>query len=343
MGVAVPSVTVVAKLMPNAGFRISDFTETARITQTVSDSNGLWYLDLERNANLTPDHSWYEISEFIPDASGGKRVWNIAVGDSDQSLLASLVTPAQQQPTVVPAGTVYLTQAAADARYQALGSFDTPGSIQPDDTVSAGVSSSAARADHRHGITAATAGTIEPDDAAAEGVATSFSRSDHKHGITAAAPTTVDLDGSGSNSEGVATSFARSDHKHAAENDAWTGWTPSVVQGVTPSQTVVSARYIRIGRTIIASFSMSFQSAGSGATQITMTLPVAAQAGSAYAVGSYRYFDAGSTNIVGSVNLLTSTTVNFYRDADGNAVGLSAPTIANGDLLLGTITYEAAS
>lgn len=61
--------------------------------------------------------------------------------------------------------------------------FDSPGSIEPDDAVDEGVSPDAARADHTHGITAAVAGAATPGDSAAEGSATSFARSDHRHSL----------------------------------------------------------------------------------------------------------------------------------------------------------------
>ena len=181
-GTAIASVPVTVMLMPSAGFRQSDFTEVARIASTTTNASGFWQLDLERNANITPDNSWYEVVEQVPAASGGRRVWNIAVGDSDQTLLASLVTPAEQQPTVVPAGTVYLDQAAADARYQALAAIGaTPNTIEPDDAASAGVSASAARADHEHGIVAAAPSNVGLAGTNSEGAATSFARSNHIH------------------------------------------------------------------------------------------------------------------------------------------------------------------
>lgn len=183
-GTAIASVPVQARLMPSAGFRISDFTEVARIESTTTDSSGFWQMDLERNSNITPSNSWYEVTELIPDASGGKRVWLIAVGDSDQSLLGSLVTPAEQQPTVVPAGTVYLDQASADARYQALGSLGSSTPVR-----------------------------IDPDDAGTAGVATSASRSDHEHPITTGTPASVGL--TGTNAESSGTGFARDTHVHA--------------------------------------------------------------------------------------------------------------------------------
>jgi hypothetical protein len=180
-GTAIAGVPVSAVLMPSAGFRISDFSEVARIVTTTTDAAGFWQLDLERNANVTPTNSWYEVIEAVPNASGGRRVWNIAVGASDQSLLASLVTPAQQQPTVVPAGTVYLDQASADARYQAVGSLGaaTPGRIDPDDPGTAGVATSASRSDHEHPITTGT--PVAVGAANAEGSGTGFARDTHVH------------------------------------------------------------------------------------------------------------------------------------------------------------------
>lgn len=182
-GTAIAGVPVTALLMPSAGFRISDFTEVARIVSTTTDASGFWQLDLERNSNVTPSNSWYEVIEGVPNASGGRRVWNIAVGASDQSLLASLVTPAQQQPTVVPAGTTYLDQAAADARYQALGSLGatTPVRIDPDDAGTAGVSSSASRQDHEHPITTGAPVSIVLTGTNAEGSGTGFARDTHQH------------------------------------------------------------------------------------------------------------------------------------------------------------------
>jgi hypothetical protein len=75
----------------------------------------------------------------------------------------------------------FLTQAAADARYQALGSLgsSTPGTETPDHAGTAGVSTSAARQDHIHPITCAV--PVALGATLAEGVATTFARSDHVH------------------------------------------------------------------------------------------------------------------------------------------------------------------
>jgi len=65
-----------------------------------------------------------------------------------------------------------------------------------------GVGTTAARDDHKHDATTATAGAVAIGDAAAEGSATSLARSDHAHSLAApAAPADV-------------TKAARADHKH---------------------------------------------------------------------------------------------------------------------------------
>lgn len=83
----------------------------------------------------------------------------------------------------MPSTENYITQDAADARYQALGglSSSAPNTIEPDDTASAGVSSSGSRADHEHGIATAAPSNIGTSASNSEGVSTSFARADHSH------------------------------------------------------------------------------------------------------------------------------------------------------------------
>jgi hypothetical protein len=50
-------------------------------------------------------------------------------------------------------------------------------------TAVVGVATDAARADHKHDISTATAGTATPGDSVAEGTATSLARSDHRHSL----------------------------------------------------------------------------------------------------------------------------------------------------------------
>lgn len=77
-----------------------------------------------------------------------------------------------------------------------------------------GVSTEAARADHKHDIDTAVAVTLNAGASNAEGTSTSLARADHVHQIPTAAPVDV---GTG-NAEGTSTSFARADHVHDHAN-----------------------------------------------------------------------------------------------------------------------------
>lgn len=182
-GAVVPNVLVTAQLLPGSAFRTSDFTEVASLASVTSAADGSWSMVLERNSDIVPEFTYYVITENIPASRGGAKSYTIQVGVPDANLLASLVTPIQDPQ---PEFSNFLTQAAADARYQALGGLSsaTPSSIDPDDAGAAGVSTSASRADHQHGIVAAAASGLTLVTTNTEGVATSFARSDHTHAIT---------------------------------------------------------------------------------------------------------------------------------------------------------------
>jgi hypothetical protein len=145
-GVAVASVPVTCRLMPVGGFRSADGSEVARLVSTTGNASGVYSFVLERNSGITPANSYYEIVEYIPAANGGTKVWNISVGASNQTVLAALVTPLAAQTAT------YLTQASADARYQALGSISsaTPTASRFGDSGAAGSSTAASRDDHKH-------------------------------------------------------------------------------------------------------------------------------------------------------------------------------------------------
>src|SRR5690348_5867699 len=100
-GNPVPFATVVATLVVPA-FLTATGIEVATQVTTTANASGVWSLALERNADLTPAGTYYIIDQLLP---AGTRSYAIQVGATDQSLIASLVSPIP-----VPSTTVYLTQ-----------------------------------------------------------------------------------------------------------------------------------------------------------------------------------------------------------------------------------------
>lgn len=153
-GVAVSGAVINARLKPNGvGYRVSDGTEVATLVSTISNASGFWSLALERNSNITPSGSYYEIEERISDAAGGSRNWAISVGTVSTTVYAALTVP----PAPTGAAIYYLTQTAADARYQALGSYGSGNQIVGTSTI-AGVATSALRSDAQFALSSAIAG-----------------------------------------------------------------------------------------------------------------------------------------------------------------------------------------
>lgn len=74
-----------------------------------------------------------------------------------------------------------------------------------------GVSTEAARQDHKHDVTTASPVAAAIGNTQSEGTATSLARSDHRHAVSSAAPVSVGT----ANAEGAATTFARSNHVHS--------------------------------------------------------------------------------------------------------------------------------
>jgi hypothetical protein len=123
---------------------------------------------------------------------------------------------------------------------------------------------------------------------------------------------------------------------------AWQSWTPTISQVATASLTVNYAKYTVIGKSVSAKCRVTVASGtGTVGTAITMGgLPVAAVASESIG-GTFRMFDSGVTNVVGAAIGASTTSANFYRNADGNAVGLGSTTFSAGDIFDVHVTYEA--
>lgn len=128
---------------------------------------------------------------------------------------------------------------------------------------------------------------------------------------------------------------------------AWTSWTPTMTQTGTLTFTITSAKYIKVGRLVIAYFDLTGFSGGTNAAAIVMNfgsggtaLPSASTGSSIH--GQFRWFDAGNTNYAGTIVGTSTTSVSFYEDGNGNPLGGGALASA-GDVFQGQIIYEAAS
>jgi len=125
---------------------------------------------------------------------------------------------------------------------------------------------------------------------------------------------------------------------------AWLSWSPTFKQSNTPAQTVTDARYMRLGRTVIASAFVTFSGDGTASNAITCTYPVTPRTPTnAPVVGTFTYFDSGSTNHQGSIIYSTASTVKFIYDGFGNDMGSGDFAITSGDSMRVFFTYETAS
>jgi len=127
----------------------------------------------------------------------------------------------------------------------------------------------------------------------------------------------------------------------------WASFTPQIDQGVTNiAKTVNYSKWMRgPRRTITFNFSMSLTAGGTAGNAVEVTLPVTA-ASALGACGAGRLFDTSTTTSYGGAWRTVSTTRMWFSGDWSAGTGWgNAPNIAlaSGDILEGSITYEAAS
>jgi hypothetical protein len=132
----------------------------------------------------------------------------------------------------------------------------------------------------------------------------------------------------------------------AALAGAWTSYTPTVAQGASTdiAKTTSYAKYIRVGKYVLCTVSLSMTGTGTAGSVITTSLPVTAATSGNMVVGSGVYGDAGNATWPCAV-FLGSTTAAYLFAANQTAgyVGTTpAVTVASSDIIAFTITYEAA-
>ena len=122
---------------------------------------------------------------------------------------------------------------------------------------------------------------------------------------------------------------------------AWTDWTPTLTQGSAVSKTINAARYIRVGDMVTAFADLSAAASGTAGQLISVTLPVDAVAVNRGA-GVFWHFDSGTTNYVGFVQIDPVGVAKFLVSGYGSDHGTQPVTLASGDRITFSVTYEAA-
>lgn len=125
----------------------------------------------------------------------------------------------------------------------------------------------------------------------------------------------------------------------------WTGWTPSVTQGVSVTATVVFARYAIIQDTVHLQVSLTITSGGTGGSTIGIgDLPAdIANSDTFSAIGTAIVRDTGTATYPALVSGVSATVIRFISTSStaGNYVGANPSfALANTDNIVFTATYE---
>lgn len=125
---------------------------------------------------------------------------------------------------------------------------------------------------------------------------------------------------------------------------AWPTWTPTLYNNTTAvAKTVIYARYVKFGRTCIASCKLNPSATGvAGDIRITLPLTAVASPNSEYC-GTMHFYDASAAiAYFGGAFIISNDRVMMIRDsASGN--GAVSTAVANGDNVWMNVMYETAS
>lgn len=128
--------------------------------------------------------------------------------------------------------------------------------------------------------------------------------------------------------------------------DAWIPYTPTITQPGALSKTVNYSSYVKVGRLVIWSFGITLTSGGTAGNRLLLTYPVQ-PAGSTVAIqpGAGTIFHSGPTEYIGVwENFFSGSAFLAFRSQVGDLWGVLPNVVAVvGDVLTGTVTYEAAS
>lgn len=126
----------------------------------------------------------------------------------------------------------------------------------------------------------------------------------------------------------------------------WTSYTPTITQSGTVTKTTTYAKYRSYGGTTDVIVFLTCTGAGTGNNAITVSLPTTAASATANLVGHGEILDAGTGRYGVSVQIASTTTVNFYRVDTATVSGVVGVdpnfALANTDTIKFFCTYEQA-
>lgn len=117
---------------------------------------------------------------------------------------------------------------------------------------------------------------------------------------------------------------------------AWTSWTPAISAGVgtITSTTINYAKYIQLGKTVIAQVDITITNAGTGAGAFLFGLPIAAIAGAGLGLTAFGREVAVNGKVLGGSSFSATTIGLAYYD--------NTSAIATTNQLCATVIYEVA-
>ena len=129
---------------------------------------------------------------------------------------------------------------------------------------------------------------------------------------------------------------------------ALTSWTPTVTQSGSVTVTNTYSRYIRIGRLVIAYWKLAVTGSGTSSNAIFISLPVTASATAVNIGAAHLYDSSGNLHYTAQPRVNTAADMALYASEQAQSdlrLGVFSFTagLASGDLLSGTVAYEAAA
>lgn len=128
--------------------------------------------------------------------------------------------------------------------------------------------------------------------------------------------------------------------------DAWTSYTPTLTQSGAVTKTVDYSRYTKIGRLVTFAFALTVTGSGTAANNVTVSLPFTAAGSVGTHAGVMLVYDSSTTTRYnGNAELNSTTTCALSYNQASTSLWGTLPNIALavGDIIRGTITYEATS